>query len=119
VGLPRIDGVDKNDHVAGVWFRLAADQGHVPSLEILRECGAPPNVNAVRRPDDGAWPAGTRVVAVGLRNAADYNGRAGTIVRWMVKRARYKVDFDGAEMLIKWANLSRVTALRGAFAGHA
>ena len=50
------------------------------------------------------------VAAVGLRNA-DYNGLTGTIVRWMVQKARYtrdKVDFDGAATSIKPANLSRV-----------
>ena len=50
------------------------------------------------------------MAAVGLRNA-DYNGLTGTIVRWMVQKARYtrdKVDFDGAATSIKPANLSRV-----------
>ena len=82
-----------------MWFQLAADQGNVDALRILRDA---------RLDNDGTCTVGTRVVAGGLRYATDYNGRTGTIVQWMATKARYKVDFDGAIVSINPANLMRV-----------
>ena len=41
----------------------------------------------------------------GLVNAAELNGRAGTILRWMASKGRYKVDLDGRSNAIKPTNL--------------
>ena len=41
----------------------------------------------------------------GLVAAAELNGQAGTIVRWMASKGRYKVDLDGRSNSIKPANL--------------
>ena len=41
----------------------------------------------------------------GLVNAAELNGRAGTILRWMASKGRYKVDLDGRSNSIKPTNL--------------
>ena len=51
------------------------------------------------------WAAGTKVVVHGLVAAAELNGLAGTIVRWMASKGRYKVDLDGRSNSIKPANL--------------
>ena len=51
------------------------------------------------------WATGTKVVVHGLVNAAELNGRAGTILRWMASKGRYKVDLDGRSNSIKPTNL--------------
>ena len=45
------------------------------------------------------------MVVQGLVKAAQLNGRAGTIVRWMADKGRYDVDLDGRPNSIKPGNL--------------
>ena len=59
--------------------------------------------------EPGSWEAGGAVVVSGLRKAAELNGRAGKIVRWMADKGRYEVNLDGLFKAIRPANLELVS----------
>jgi TPR repeat protein len=103
-------GVGRDLVQAEHWLQLAADQGKANAKQALLQVAAaraastttttatPPSIS-------GTWPAGTQVVVQGLVKAAQLNGRAGTIVRWVADKGRYQVDLGGRPNSIKPGNL--------------
>lgn len=92
------------------WIELVAHQRIEGAQQALLLVAADRAVSATSTPattpsNSTTWPAGTKVVVHGLVKAAELNGRAGTIVRWMADKGRYQVDLDGRSTSIKSGNL--------------
>ena len=103
-------GVDLNLDQAEHWFKLAADQGYANAqqalIQVAADRAASTTITTATQPKHAVtWPAGTQVVVHGLGKAAELNGRAGTIVRWVADKGQYQVDLDGRPNSIKPTNL--------------